>query len=323
MKHNRKWLVGIAALVLSLPAQAQQSAPTRQDLENAVKILQQQVEAQQDRVNMVTEKLKATDEQIERRIERVLNYVITVADSKESGTKVQRAKEDAFDALKRNLDFYGRERDTRFAALYRPAQISREDLADDVMRLNNRIEKRVDQALALVASLPAEKQLERYQYDTNNYWGTSSQRTNPEYSHQSRVQGRGNVLRDKAYAGLKASIDKLQRSRLELDRAMQYAKTDEGRKFVQGLIQRNEELVAKRREQIQTALSQSNPSANALGSKAADALLLQIQEEKMNNMKDNAEWIRLKNDRDVERARLRSIEGRLASYQRQLQTAKF
>ena len=54
---------------------------------------------------------------------------------------------------------------------------------------------------------------------------------------------------------------------------------------MQDLAERSEELIAKCREQILTALGDSNPAAKALGNKAADALTQQIQEEK----KDNAE----------------------------------
>ena len=81
---------------------------------------------------------------------------------------------------------------------------------------------------------------------------------------------------------------------------------------MQDLAERSEELIAKCREQILTALGDSSPAPKALGNKAADALTQQIQEAK----KDNAEWIRLKNERDAEPSRLLALQERLAYCQR-------
>jgi len=91
---------------------------------------------------------------------------------------------------------------------------------------------------------------------------------------------------------------------------------------VQDLTERSEELIAKCREQILTALGDSNPAAKALGNKAADALTQQIQEAKKDNAKDNAEWIRLKNERDAERSRLLALQERLAYCQRKSAATK-
>ncbi len=305
-----------------LALQAQQpTSPTRQELQNTVAILEHQVAAQQDRVDTVTAKLKATDDQIERRVARVLGYAVTVTDSLDSGTKVLRAKQDLFDGLKCNLEFYGRERGQRFAALYRPSSwATREGLAKDVLWLNGRIETRVDQALALVGSLPAERAIARYETSSNNR-GYSYERTNPAYAHQERVMIQGKLMREKAVTDLKASIERLGRARLELQRALGAARTDEGRKFIQDLIQQADDLVAKRRDQVQAGILQSKPASQPLGKAAADALVKMIDEERVNYKKDNAEWVRLKNERDVERDRLHIAQDRLA-YGQKLLAAK-
>jgi hypothetical protein len=298
-------------------AQAQTAPTARQDLENTVQILERQVALQQDRVHTVEQKLKTTDDQIEHRLARVIEYLTTVTDGTDSRRKVTTAKQEVFNGLMRSINFYGRERGQRFGALRQPAsQATKEALAADVLRLNSRIEKRVEQALALVTSLPTEKGVPKYiDYYDNDDW---QRRLNPDYSHEHRVMTQGGQWRDVASSELKASIDRLKRGRVQLDQALAAAKTDEGRKFVQGLIQHDEELITKRREQIQAALGNSNPAAKPLGNKAADALTEQIQEAKKDNTKDNAEWIRLKNERDGERTRLLALQDRLAYCQQQL-----
>lgn len=261
--------------------------------QDVARILEQQVELQRDRVATVEQKLKATDDQIERRVERVLRNLTAVTDSPDSRTKVLQAKQDIFDALKRNIEFYARERGARFM------QPQSATCATDIQLLNDRIEKRVDQALALVASLPAERDVNR---TTTRYNGDDwEERTNPAYTHQRRVMDQAGQFRERAVKELKLSLDRIARNRVELERRAN-----------RELLQRNADLVEKRREQIQTALGTTNPNAKPLGSKAADALLEQIREEKANNAKDNAEWIRLKNERDLEHTRLQILQARLA-----------
>ena len=311
-------LIAVAATAQQTLAPAIQASPT--DWERTVQILERQVAIQQDRVQTITDKLKATDGQIERRIQRVLEYLVTVTDGGDSGTKVLRAKEDMFDTLKRNIDFYARERGMRFAALYqRTSSLGKADLAEDVRRLNERIDKRVAQALALAASLPAEQEIARYQYVYDD--GDLQRRSNPQYAQQHHALGRGDLLRDKAFQGLKASLDNLARSRQELERARPLATTDAARQFVEEQLQRNRELVDKRRQQTAVALLGSNTAGKALGRKAAEALVRLIEDERTNNKQDNAEWIRLKNGRDVERERLQPIATRLAYCQRMLAQA--
>lgn len=303
------WMATAAAAAVSL-ARAQQ--PAGQGIEDVVQVYEQRVAQQQDRVDTVVQKLKATDEAIERRVERVAGYVTRVTDSAESKTRVTRAKQDLFDSVIKNIEFYANERGRRFAELYRPhTRTAKEALVADVAWLNDRIEKRVDQALALVTSLPVAKEVVK---STTTYGdGAKVVRVNPEYTQQRRVSGRGGQLRDEACDRLKAGIERLKRSHAELERALAYAKTDEARAFVREQLERNAGLVEKRVAQAEAARTGANPAARELGGKAAEALADQIDGERADNRKDFAEWTRLKNERDTERARLIALQDRLAA----------
>ncbi|MCG3149101.1 MAG: hypothetical protein PCFJNLEI_02560 [Verrucomicrobiae bacterium] len=306
MQTIMRWMV-LLGFVPVLAAQSPDQAET-------IRLLHQQVAAQEDRLETVKEKLRVTDQHIERRIDRLIKSLTAVTDGKDSRTKVLQAKQTAYTALKKNIEFYGRERGQRFMALYQASnQWTKEGLAADVAWLNERIETRVGQALALVASLPAEKDMQKYQtYYIDGDW---NHRVDSAYSHQQRVLAGGSQWRDAVFKDLKTSIDRLKRSHVELERALAAAKTSEGRKFVQDLLNLNEALVVKRQEQIQTALGKANPASRALGNKSADALLEQIQAERTANQKDLGEWIRLKNERDQERQRLEFYRVRLAAAQ--------
>ncbi len=305
------------AILVVGAARAGEQANSRQELENTLQVYEQRLAQQQDRVDMIVQKLKATDEQIERRVERVVGYVTKVTDSQASKTKVTRAKQDLFEAIRKNIEFYANERGRRFAELYRPYSPSvKEALAADVQWLNGRIEKRVDQALALVVSLPAEKNLAKSTTHYDDY--SKTVKANPAYTHQWYVLGRGGLLRDDACDGLKASIERLKRSNAELERAMNYARTDEARTFVKDQMARNDGLIEKRGTQIEATRLQANPAARELGSKAAEALTDEIADERTDNKKDLAEWTRLKGERDVERSRLLILQDRIDTLRRQL-----
>jgi hypothetical protein len=310
-----KRAAGFAAILVlaAVGARGADGPPARQDLEDELQVYEQRVELQQDRVSAIVNKLKVTDSQIERRVERVTAYVAKVTDGQGAGTKVTRAKQDLYESIGKSIDFYAKERGRRFAELYRPhSTIAKEALAEDVQWLNERIEKRVDQALALVVSMPEEKDIPqaRTERDLNGYARVSS---NPEYDHQRQVSSRAGQVRKQACDQLKASIGTLAKNNAELERALTYAKTDEGRAFVQELLARNNSLVERRRSQIEAARLQANPAAKALGNQAANALLEQIADERKDSQKDFADWTRLKSERDVERARLFALQARLES----------
>lgn len=320
MKPPLKTTTNTAAVALAsflATAVAQTPAPTTSgtDAVHAVRILERRVQLQQDAVDAVTAKLKATDQQIERRLDEVLDQLVAVTDSPDSRTKVLNAKMTMFEGLKKTIQFYARERGQRFAALYKPtSQATKEGLAHDVKILDERIEKRIDQALRLVASLPAEKNVAMYQTD---YDGDDTDRqTNPAYVHQQRIMGRGASLREDAVAGLQATIGYLQRQQNELKRALNNARTEEGRQFLREMMQRDRGLLAKRREQIRRALTATSPEVTPIGKHTADALVTVIEQERASLKQDAGEWIRLKNQRDVERQRLNGCQDQLASYRR-------
>ena len=303
-------------LVLLLCSAAGLARAQQADLQNAIRLYEKQEANLQSRVQAVNGKLKATDEQIESRIASILDALCSWTDSTDSGTKVMQAKEAAFEGLKRNLEALVRDRGARFAALYYPStRISKEELAGDVRRLDARIEKRVDQVMALIASLPEEQNVQKnvWRYDGDDW----NEQRNPEYTHQQRTVSRAGQLRQRAYEALKASIAKLERTRVELEQALKQMKTEEGRQFVEDMQKETNELIARRREQIKVALTNTNPSAKRLGKKSAEALLDLVNEEKKAAQRDNVEWNRLKSERDVERERLYTCQLQLAAYRRQ------
>jgi hypothetical protein len=324
MKPHRLHIeIALAVLILGLAqAQAQEATPpTKQDCENAMQVVQRAVDGQLDRVQTVQAKLKATDEQIERRVSRIVDYLCTVTDSQKSGTRIIAAKEDVLQGLKNTVDVYARERDTRLAALGRASnRLTEEDLVHDITRLNDRIEKRVQQALAITMSLPAEKDVPQI---TETYYGDGvTVQANPEYTRNKMMSGRSNQIRKRVSQALQASVQRLENSNRELERNLQSAKTEAEQKFLQDFIKRNRELSQKRRDDVMRILTDTLPATKELDGRAADELVRQIQTDRLEAKKDGNEWMRLKGEWDSERSKLRDEEARLARYKQMLDNWK-
>ena len=312
-------VISSAVAFITTAVFAQEKQYTRADYEQAIKVTDEVIAGQKDRIQTVTDKLKATDEMIERRVARVMNQLCSVADSTDSGTKVIQAKEDILMGLKKTLDYYVRERDQRFAALYRrETRISKEELLIDIDRLNARIEKRVDQILAITRSLPGEVGGRKSQVTT--YWDGAASRVDPEASRARMAANRAALIREKVEKGLEDSIRKLENTNRTIQSNLQtFVYSDAGKKLGDQFIKQNLELAEKRRYAMARVASDRPVPSNRLGSKAAQALADQVQQERIDARTDITEWLRLKSARDVERERLYTYERRVASYKAALQ----
>ncbi len=290
---------------------------SKQDYANAVQVMQRSVEGQLDRVQTVQLKLKATDEQIERRVSRIVDYLSTVADSQGSGTKILHAKEELLQGLKKTTDVYMGEREKRFAALCRVStHAAKLGLINDLTRLNDRLEKRMQQVLAITLSLPEGKDVPQVR---QTYYGdVVTTEINPEYTHNKTVMAVTAQIRQRVKQGLQASVERLQRSNRDLERNLDYPKSEGEAQVIREFVQKNREFSEKRSDDIMRVLTESKPATRELASRAADELLRQVQAERVEARKDANEWMRLKNELDVERAKLRDYEERLSRYQQVL-----
>lgn len=319
--HTRSKLAVVGSVIAFITATTfgQEKQYARADYEQAIKVTEEVIAGQKDRVQTVTDKLKATDELIERRVERVVNQVCSVTDSSDSGTRVMQAKEDVLEGLKKMLDYYVRERDQRFAALYRrDTRISKEELLNDINRLNARIEKRVDQILAITRSLPGE--VGGRKSEVTGTWDGMASRVDPEASRARMAANRAALIRDKVEKGLEASIRKLENTNRTIQSNLQtFSYSDAGKKIGDEFIKQNLDLAEKRRYELGRVTNDRRVPGNRLGSKAAQALADQVQQERIDARTDITEWLRLKSARDVERERLQTYERHVASYKAALQ----
>jgi len=224
--------------------------------------------ARQQRVDLLRDEIKATDQSIESRIDVLLGALKSVGDSKDSRTKVARMKEDTMTALKRNIEYIQRKRDALVEELRRPTMgLTEDQVKRGVAFFNDRIEKRVEQIIAIQKSLPTHKDYDRYKV-TGDSWAGPTYAVNEDYTQNQQVTGYTNSSRKGIETGLRTSIDRLDRQKRTLTSALTGA--DAARAVaLRTEIAKTDALIAERRKQLATALAPVETPTRKIGAREA------------------------------------------------------
>jgi len=153
--------------------------------------VERQIEEREIRASELTQDIVQLDERIEGRIDRIFKQFESMKDSKESGTRVVRMKEDAIEGFRQRIQIYdSKRRRLKLEAYSQDPSIDRDTLFSAMDKYDARIEKRVDQILELAQTFAAHKDLPKHKYSRSSGWrGWSWEKTwnNPEYQ-QNREQ---------------------------------------------------------------------------------------------------------------------------------------
>jgi hypothetical protein len=291
-------LIPALLLVSSLCASAQQAA----------ELLDRRIAFQKERYEEAQKQLVAVDARIEKSIASLLADVAKLTDSKESGTRIAGVKKDVIDGLRQSLEFYKRERDTRIGIVIGVAQTqTTPDLSNDVKAIEARMDKRVEQIVDLSTTFAQQKGYQQYERYSDGDGGTV-QRESEAYRHNEREVAKGSQQQRHVIEALRKSIDDLQRRNGVLKTQLAAVTTAQDKGFLQGEIDRNEELMNQRREQVREVIEGDAVATKELSRQAAfqtdqlvddqmDALRRQFQELK-----------RAISERDLARSRLRQLQ---------------
>jgi hypothetical protein len=215
--------------------------------------------AREQRADLLRDELKALDSRIEGRVDRIVDALRSIGDSKDSRTKVARMKEQTIEALKKNIGYYQTKRAALQEELRRPSL----RLTDDQKRkgigvFDARIEKRVAQILEVQKSLPAHKDYERYKV-TGNDWTGPTYAVNEDFRQNQRVTSHTNSQRKEIEEGLRRSIARLEQQNRALK--TQNAPPEE--------IAKNDALLVERRKQLASSLTPGSAATRSIGQKEA------------------------------------------------------
>jgi hypothetical protein len=309
-------MIGVG-LMLPFSVAAQQSAPAgdvvdRAEVENFIRVMEGEVANAEVRTKAVSDQLLSLDSDIESRLERIVSLLTSARDSTDTtGSRIHRMKEDALKGLKAIAVFYAQQRDHRKKEMGNAySQVAHADLAEDVARLNAQIEKRIEQSLAIAASLEThtENAVTRYENEDTNY-----NRETTEYRRAKRQESAGVKAKSKVADDLKASIGKLQHDIRAREMDLQYTTNPERQAQLTQDIETMRKTVETRREQLEQLVMTSTSGGNlrAVASQGAMELENMVDEMIRELKRDFAKFKSLINEYDMARAREKPLRERL------------
>ena len=262
MKATRILSIFLLTATAALAAQPNAPAPNIAQWEAVLA-------AREQRATLLRDELKAIDGRIEARVDALVDGLRSIADSKDSRTKVARMKEQNITALKRNIEYYRNKRATLQEELRRPTiNLTEEQKRRGIAVFDARIEKRVAQILEIQKSLPTHKDYERYSATGSNWYGTTYG-VNEDYEQNQRLTGVTNRQRKETEAGLRKSIAYLDQKNRTMRAQMDAAPYAARSKDLAAEIEKNEALSADRRKQIGIALAPVETPTKQIGQKEA------------------------------------------------------
>ncbi|MGI9240914.1 MAG: hypothetical protein ACR2RV_08935, partial [Verrucomicrobiales bacterium] len=194
--------VALSGLSLSLSAQtapAPATAPmSMEDRRASIANLENHIAEREERLGELREDIRTLDTRVEKRVDRLVDVLVKSKDSNSSKVSVVRTKEKAIEGLRNTIKYYDQKRRSIRQALGKQSAIS-DDLAEDVKKIDARIEKRVDQIMELTKSFTPGQDVKKYDESSNSWgWGWSwTERRISDDWRQSRRDGNHTRLQNK------------------------------------------------------------------------------------------------------------------------------
>ena len=164
------FLVGLSGLM-----QAQEASPEPvYDLaarQRSIENLERHIGEREERMGELAQDIVALDTRVERRIDRIVEMLQKSKDSKSSKVTVARTKEKAIEGLSKTIEYYDQKRRALREQLRKETTIPREALTGDVYKFDEKVEKRVEQIIALTKSFTESEDLKKYDEHTRSHWG--------------------------------------------------------------------------------------------------------------------------------------------------------
>lgn len=249
----KRWV--LVAIMVSQVGRAQTAS-------TAMPSNEEQIAAQEVRVNALATQMVELDASIEARIEKVIKDLKTAQDSPDSGTRLTAVKQETIKKLNKLVKMHQAERAKRLAAMRTGGTyLTKDQLTNDISVIEGKIESRVSDIVDLVDSLDK---------PGNYVQHSSSSNEQSEGSLQARRQdGRAGLIQGQVEKGIEADVKKIENENVSLKRDLLYKKGSD-RELIEKQIKTNEELIQKRKAQADQAVtSGAGPSEREVSGKEA------------------------------------------------------
>lgn len=264
MTISNLWTVAVLATsIITQPLVAQQLTAEQ---------LGKQVSIRRERVDLLKDEIKRFDARIESRLDAIIETLVSIADSKDSRTKVARMKEDTGKGLINSIKYYDQKRAALKEEMRNPKlRLTDEEKQKIIAAFDQRIEKRTNQILELHKSMPSHEEHQRYRTEVAG-WDDLSYKRNEAYQQDRRMTSHSNTQRDAIIKELDRSIGRLDRQNRSLQTQLASTTDPEARKMLTDEIDGNAALISQRRQQRLATLTPSSTASRPVSQKEATDL---------------------------------------------------
>ena len=302
------WVAAMGAVAQTPPAATQAPrAATPEELQRSMQILQQRINLQQQYLTDLRTKMLALDDSIEKRVDQLLKQLESVKDSVDSKTRLGHLKAGIIEGLRNSITFYKNERNKRVSSMVQNyAGLTQEQLQQDVKKLDERSEKRVDQIGKLASTLTGHKGYQQYEtfWDNSGAFRVESDR----YRHNRQEESNTVKTQRQLVDGARKTIEDLKRQNATLEAAIPYKRGEEEKQFLRTQIQHNNELMDNLRNRVQSLINSSDSGARELGQREAFQLEQLVNEMVTALKRDFNSFRAMIYERDNGRMRLNTLE---------------
>ena len=292
----------IAAQPAALLAAAPAAAPNSQQFEA-------QISVRQARIATLTRNIVSLDDEIQRRVTKVVDELQNVGDSRDSGSRVARIRADVIDFLRKQITDYSRRRAQLRAEMDNVRRvIPNETLASDIAKIDARIDLRIQQIVALGGSFAQHQDFDRFSTSGSDWWGGTEFRENEDWRQNRRATQRTSQQQGRLRSAIDENISRLEFSNRSLNARLPRLQGAAAER-VQADIARNNALIATLRGKGVTLLTTTARPQRALSLREAQAIAARLREVAVEIRRDQTRLTGFYNDLNAERYQLALLEG--------------
>lgn len=253
---------------LSTLAQNNQTEARRKKITDYIVAVEKELERRGRRERSLTEEIIMLDEDIEARVNSIMKVLTSTSDSPESRSRILGIKKDAIEGLQKSIEYYARERNKRakdLSATY--PKLSKDEVEHDVDKLNERIDKRIEQIVDITKSFTENKDYSRYNVNRRGYVHHNSHTS--DQRHNDRTASDGVREKSRLIEEIRAAIKKMEQRNTYLQSTLKRTYDEKKQKAMKDEIEANRKLIKTRRAQMSGLLSPATTSTKQVSRTAA------------------------------------------------------
>lgn len=281
----------------------------------SVETLRTHIGMRQERLADVVKELRERAKRTDEEIGKVVDLLAGLKDSQDSKRRIAGIKGEAIGGLKGMIGRYDKERRKIVEELRTGAGASEDDLAGDLKVLDELIQKRSEDVVRLVKSMPAGEDVAKYEQSGEAYFNGihyENSRISEAWRQSRRDRVESDKQRRELEQALKEAIEDLERRRDAVAAALEGKKFNEAEKALREQeLARVNGLLEARRGQLREVATPSEAPEAAADKGQADDLKAMFEDARHDIAADFSRTLRLYHEAAAERERITGLRQRL------------